>query len=129
MSSSNEKAKILLVDDDEFHLSIAEEMLKNDYIVITAQSGKKAIELLSKGLIPNIILLDVLMPEMDGWETLARIKAISCLHNASIAFLTSLKGGIAEERHAKELGADAFISKHISKEELIKKVEALLKHT
>ena len=125
MSNKKEKAKILLVDDDEIHLEIANEMLKDDYEIATAQSGKKALELLIKGYIPDIILLDVMMPGMSGWETLSRIKAISNLHNSPIAFVTSLEGAY-EEENAKKMGAAAFISKPLDRDILVKTIEALI---
>ena len=125
MSNKKEKAKILLIDDDEIHLAIANEMLKDEYEVSTAQSGKKAIELLVKGFVPDIIMLDVMMPDMSGWETLSRIKAISFLHNTPIAFVTSLHGA-CEEENARKMGASDFITKPLERDILIKKIEALL---
>jgi CheY-like chemotaxis protein len=64
--------KILLVDDDEIHLAIAEEMLKSKYEIITVTSGKAAVTKLLQGLTPDLILLDILMPNMDGWEIFNR---------------------------------------------------------
>jgi len=84
--------KILLVDDSDVHLLIAENILKTKYDVTTAKSGKEALALLSKGFLPNLILLDVLMPDMDGWEVYNKIKGISLLRNVPVAFLTSLDG-------------------------------------
>ena len=125
MQTVNKKAKILLIDDDEIHLEITEEMLKDVYEIFVAQSGRKAIELLAKGLAPNLILLDVMMPDMNGWETLSRIKAISFLHNSPIAFVTSLQGE-SEESQAKKVGAADFITKPFDRDDIIKRIEALI---
>ena len=128
MQNIKKKAKILLIDDDEIHLEITEEMLKDEYEISVAQSGRKAIELLAKGFIPNLILLDVMMPDMNGWETLSRIKAISFLHNAPIAFVTSLQGE-SEENQAKKMGAADFITKPFDRDSLITRIEALINKT
>ena len=128
MSNSREKPKILLIDDDEIHLEIANEMLKDEYEISIAQSGKKALDILVKGFVPDLILLDVMMPGMSGWETLNRIKAISYLHDSPIAFVTSLNG-TGEEENARKMGASDFISKPLDRDILVKKIEALIKKT
>ena len=128
MLNTKGKAKIFLVDDDEIHLAIANEMLKDEYEISTAKSGKNALDLLVKGYVPDVILLDVMMPEMSGWETLSRIKAISFLHNYPIAFVTSLHG-TCEEENARKMGAADFISKPLDRDILVKKIEALIAKT
>jgi len=118
-------AKILLVDDSDVHLLIAENILKTQYNVTTAKSGKEALALLSKGFLPNLILLDVLMPDMDGWEVYNKIKGISLLRNVPVAFLTSLDGA-KEKLYASRIGAADLITKPYSNEELLKRVESIL---
>jgi putative two-component system response regulator len=122
--------KILLVDDSDVHLMIAENILKEKYNVITAKSGKDALALLSKGgLVPNLILLDVLMPDMDGWEVYNKIKGISVLQNVPVAFLTSLDGE-KEKLYASRLGAADLITKPYESSALLKRVETMLaKHS
>ena len=117
--------KILIVDDNEVHLVIAENILKGKYEINTAKSGKDALALLSKGYIPSLILLDVLMPDMDGWETYNKIKGISLLRNVSIAFLTSLDGE-REKMYASRIGAADLITKPYDGEELKKRIENIL---
>jgi len=123
MNEANKK--LLIVDDNEVHLVIAENILKGKYDVTTAKSGKEALTLLSKGLIPNLILLDVLMPEMDGWETYNKIKGISLLRNVPIAFLTSLDG-VREKLYASRIGAADLITKPYEGDELISRIEKML---
>jgi len=95
--------KILIIDDNEVHLVIAGNILKDKYDVITAKSGKEALALLSRGLVPNAILLDVLMPELDGQETFNKIKGISLLRNVPISFLTYFEG-MKEKLYTSETG-------------------------
>ena len=118
--------KILLVDDSDVHLMIAENILKEKYNVTTAKSGKDALALLSKGkLVPNLILLDVLMPDMDGWEVYNKVKGISLLQNVPVAFLTSLDGE-KENLYATRLGAADLITKPYESSELLKRVETIM---
>jgi len=121
----NGMKKILIVDDNEVHLVIAENILKGKFDVTTAKSGKDALTLLSKGYMPNVILLDVLMPEMDGWETFNKIKGISLLKNVPIAFLTSLDG-VREKLYASRIGAADLISKPYEGPELLNRVEKMM---
>jgi len=125
MDANGETKKILIVDDNEVHLIIAENILKGKYEVITAKSGKETLLLLSKGLVPALILLDVLMPEMDGWETFNKIKGISLLRNVPIAFLTSLDG-VREKLYASRIGAADLITKPFEGEELIARIEKIM---
>jgi len=121
----NAMKKILIVDDNEVHLVIAENILKGKYEVTTAKSGKEALALLSKGYMPNAILLDVLMPEMDGWETYNKIKGISLLRSVPIAFLTSLDG-VREKLYASRIGAADLISKPYEAPELLSRIEKMM---
>ncbi|MCL2809489.1 MAG: response regulator [Treponema sp.] len=120
--------KILLVDDSDVHLLIAENILKAKYEITSAKSGKDALTLLSKGFVPNLILLDVLMPEMDGWETYNKIKGISLLRNVPIAFLTSLDG-VREKLYASRIGAADLITKPYEGADLLSRVEKMINKT
>ena len=119
--------KILLVDDSDVHLVIAVNILKDKYEIDTAKSGKEALGILSKGLVPDLILLDILMPEMDGWETFNKIKGISLLKDVPIAFLTSLDG-VREKLYASRIGANDLITKPYDGEDLLLRVEKLVKN-
>ena len=125
MSKMDKKKQLLLIDDNEVFLTVAQNMLKNDYEVVTRTSGKDAIELLYKKEFPDIILLDILMPKMDGWETFKRIKTIGFLINIPIVFITSLKDE-ESKKHAYELGANGYIRKPFEKEDLMEKLDAIL---
>jgi len=121
----DECRKILLVDDSEVHLVIAENILKEKFEVTTAKSGKEALTLLSKGLLPHVILLDILMPEMDGWETYNKIKGISLLRSVPIAFLTSLDG-VREKLYASRIGAADLITKPYEAADLLARIYKIL---
>jgi len=125
MPDANEKRKLLLIDDDEIHLAITGNMLKGEYEIISAKSGKEALGYLLKGVVPNLILLDIIMPNMDGWETYNRIRGISLLRDVPIAFLTSLDGK-EEAQQAQEMGAADFIPKSCEKNEFLTRVDAII---
>jgi len=123
-----EKRKILLVDDDEIQLSITEYMLMDNYEISTVKSGKEALELLRKGFVPSLILLDILMPGMDGWETYSNIRTIDSCHHVPILFFTSLDEA-REEKYAQEIGAVDYITKPFSKNDLLRRVQAIVETT
>jgi len=125
MAAINEKKKILVVDDDEVHILVAENILKNEYEVFTAKSGKEALDHLLHGLVPDLLLLDILMPDMDGWETFNRIKALSYLKDVPIVFLTSVSK-TTEEKRAFEIGADGYITKPYDKKELLDRIKKII---
>ena len=101
--------KILLIDDDEIYLLMAELCLKDEYDIYKTKSGDEALKLLCKNdFIPDLIMLDILMPKINGWEVFSKIKSISLLKDIPILFLTSLKGG---KEKAQELGAVDYITK------------------
>ena len=121
-----EKKKILFVDDDAIQHAIAENILKDEYKVFKAKSGSEALQYLySSEFVPNLILLDIMMPDMDGWEVFNRIRGISLLKKVPIAFLTALTES-SDEKRAFEIGADDFIKKPYEKEELLKRIKVIL---
>ena len=123
----NEKKKILLVDDDDIQLVTAELFLKDEYEIYKARSGDEAIKYLcSREFTPSLVLLDIIMPNMDGWEILKRIKVISFLKDIPIVFLTSVKGE-TEKNLAYEMGIADYITKPYNKVDLKSRIKELLK--
>jgi len=123
---SDEKKKILLVDDDEIQHVIVQNMLQDHFGITKAKSGDEALTYLyNSNFIPNLILLDILMPNMDGWEVFNRIRAISLLKNVPIAFFTSVNE-TSDEQRAFDIGADDFITKPYEKENLINRINKIL---
>jgi CheY-like chemotaxis protein/uncharacterized protein YoxC len=120
------KKKILVIDDDETVLAMTESSLNNDYNVTTVDSGKEALNLFMDGYIPHLVLLDLEMPEMGGWDTFARIRNISNLHQVPIAIYTTSNDQKDKDK-AYELGVFDYILKPLSKTELLERVSKLVK--
>ncbi|MGQ1787939.1 MULTISPECIES: response regulator transcription factor [unclassified Saccharicrinis] len=118
--------KVLLVDDEPDILEFVSYNLKKEgFQVITSQNGSEAIEIAKKEL-PQLIILDVMMPEMDGIETCEEIKRIPLLKNSIVAFLTARSEDYSQIA-GFDAGADDYISKPIKPKVLISRVKALLK--
>ncbi|MEY4875444.1 MAG: hypothetical protein RL708_593, partial [Bacteroidota bacterium] len=121
-------AKILVVDDEIDILDfIAYNLIKEGHEVITGKNGNEAIELAKKHL-PQLILLDIMMPEKTGIEACEKIKKIPELKNTLIAFLTALDDEQSELK-GFEVGADEYISKPIKPKLLLSRVNALLRRS
>ena len=127
---ANEKKKILLVYDDDIHLTTAELFLRDEYDIYKAISGEDALKCLNNNeFIPNLIMLDILMPDMNGWEVYSKVRAINSFKNVPIVFLTSVQGE-AEKKKAREIGAADYIVKPFNLTDLKKRItEALQKKT
>ena len=103
------RLKILVVDDTKTNIDVLEGILSNDYDVCVALNGKKAIELTEK-IRPDLILLDVMMPEMDGYETLRIMREKNILQGIPVIFLTA-KADSKSEQIGLDLGAVDYITK------------------
>jgi len=122
----NSRKVVLLVDDDDMHLTVTEMSLKDEYDVYKVESGAKALELLSKKqIVPEIILLDILMPEMDGWVVFDKINDIAALKFTPVMFFSSLNDDEAKEK-AYALGAFDYVTKPCPREVLRERVKATL---
>jgi methyl-accepting chemotaxis protein len=126
VESGNEKKKVIVVDDEQTVLTLTKGTLENDYDVTTVSSGKQALDLFFQGYVPNLVLLDLSMPEMGGWDTFIRIRDLSKLHKTPIAIYTA-SDDPKDKAKARELGAVDYIQKPIKKTELLEKVAKLTK--
>jgi len=126
IETGNEKKKIIVIDDEEPIRVMTKGMLGNDYDVSTVKSGKEALDLFLDGFVPNVVLLDLSMPEMDGWDTYNRIRDISKLHKTPIAIFTS-SDDPKDRAKAQEMGAVDYIHKPIKKAELLEKMAKIIK--
>jgi len=126
VETGNEKKKIIVIDDDEPILAMARGMLVKKYDVNAVKSGKLALQLFYQGYVPDLVLLDLTMPDMGGWETAEKIREISNIHKVPIAIFTSSED-IDDKAYAERIGAVDFIKKPINKNELLDRVEKLLK--
>ena len=121
-----ENYKVLLVDDEPDILDfISYNMKKEGFQVLTATNGQEAIGI-AQAEVPELIILDVMMPEMDGIETCEEIKKIPALKNSIVAFLTA-RGEDYSQIAGFEAGADDYITKPIKPKVLISRAKALLK--
>ncbi len=117
---------ILIVDDEEDILEFLEYNLKKeDFNVYVASSGRKAIAIAQK-VSPDLIILDVMMPELDGIETCKELRDLPGLKNTLIAFLTARNEDYSQIA-GFDAGADDFINKPIKPRVLISRIKALLR--
>ena len=123
--NTDAKQKVLVVDDEASIRRILETRLKMaGYDVVTAEDGEEAIELFNKTN-PDIVILDVMMPKMDGYGVTREIRRVS---DIPIIILTAL-GDVSERITGLELGADDYVIKPFSPKELEARVKAVLRRT
>ncbi|MFN8242642.1 MAG: response regulator [Ferruginibacter sp.] len=117
--------KILVVDDDPYILlSLEFLMRKNGFDVMVARNGTEALDLLEKQ-VPDLVLLDIMMPDVDGYEICRHIKKSAKLKAIKVVFI-SAKSKESDIRKSYELGASLYITKPFSTRELLKQVKELL---
>ncbi len=118
--------KILAIDDEKDILLLLKYNLeKEGYFVETAKSGKEGIEI-AKKFVPNLILLDIMMPKLDGIETCIKLRSIETLHSSYIIFLTARVEEYSEVA-AFDAGADDYITKPIKPRALISRINSFFK--
>ncbi|HIR13157.1 MAG TPA: response regulator transcription factor [Candidatus Choladousia intestinavium] len=121
-----EKYKILVVDDESRMRKLVRDFLvKKDFEVIEAGDGAEALDLFFEDKDISLVILDVMMPKMDGWQVCREIRAYS---KVPIIMLTA-KGEERDELLGFELGVDEYISKPFSPKILVARVEAILRRT
>jgi len=123
----DKKLKIFLIDDDDINLTTAELFLKDEYEIRKSQVGQEALDCIkSNEFVPDIILLDVVMPTMSGWEVYRKVREISYMKNVPIAFVTSLVEE-EEKKKAHKLGAADYIIKPFNMTELKGRIKEIIK--
>jgi DNA-binding response OmpR family regulator len=121
----NDPKKILVVDDDPYILlSLEFLMKKNGFEVVVARNGTEALELAEKQ-IPDLILLDIMMPDVDGYAICRHIKSQRRLKHAKVVFM-SAKSRDADIQKGYDLGASLYVTKPFSTRQLLKQVQELL---
>lgn len=111
--NQDQKQIVLVVDDTPENLAVITNLLKNLYTVKIATSGKKALQIALSADQPDLILLDIMMPEMDGYETCRHLKENTETRDIPVIFLTA-KSEMEDELQGFELGAVDYIMKPIS---------------
>jgi DNA-binding response OmpR family regulator len=119
------KHKILVVDDDPYILMSLEFLMKKSgYEVHVARNGTEALDIIARQ-IPDLILLDIMMPDVDGYAICERVKKSADWKHIKIVFL-SAKTREADIKKGYDLGASLYVSKPFSTKELVKSVKELL---
>ncbi len=120
-----EEPRILVVDDDPYILMSLEFLMKkNGFNVLVARNGQEAMQIV-KEFVPDIVLLDIMMPDVDGYEICRYIKSTKKLVNSKVVFL-SAKSTDADVQKGYDLGASLYISKPFSTRTIVKQLKELL---
>jgi sigma-B regulation protein RsbU (phosphoserine phosphatase) len=125
----SKEQKILVVDDEPINIDVLTGVLKSQYALLVAKSGEHAIRVANSGK-PDLILLDIMMPEMDGYEVCRRLKTDEATRDIPVIFITAMKE-IEDEAKGLQIGAVDYITKPISPAILMARVQAqlsLVKH-
>jgi methyl-accepting chemotaxis protein len=126
VETGDEKKKVIVIDDEETTLTLTKAVLGDEYDVSTVSSGHDALNLFFQGYTPNLVLLDLNMPDMHGWDTYIRIRDITKLHKTPIAIYTTSEDQ-KDMARAQELGAVDYIKKPCKKDELLSRVSRIAK--
>lgn len=125
----NKEIRILAIDDNHDNLITIKALVIEAFpyaAIFTALSGSEGLDLASK-VNPDVVLLDVVMPEMDGFEVCHKLKEDVELCDVPVVFVTALKGDKESRIRGLEAGADAFLAKPIDQSELIAQIKAMVK--
>ena len=121
-----QRATILVVDDTADNLKLMSGLLKDYYKVKIANNGKKALAIAALDTRPDLILLDIMMPEMDGYEVCRQLKRDPMTRDIPVIFLTA-KAEVEDEEMGLRLGAVDYVIKPISPPIVLARVETHLK--
>lgn len=119
------KRKILIVDDEpNIVMTLEYTFKKKDFEVFIARDGSEALQILENN-VPDVVLLDIMMPNVDGYQTLKRIKANDSLKNTKVVFLTA-KNKASDIEKGLKLGADKYLTKPFSVKKIVLEIHELL---
>jgi sigma-B regulation protein RsbU (phosphoserine phosphatase) len=110
---AEEREKILVVDDERLNINVLVDLLKPNYKMMAAKNGEQALKAVKIDNPPDLILLDIMMPEMDGYEVCRRLKADETTRDIPVIFITAM-AETSDETKGLELGAVDYLSKPIS---------------
>jgi two-component system, OmpR family, response regulator VicR len=119
--------KIMVVDDEPDVVDLVKLVLESDgFDVVTAYSGKEALDKIVQEM-PDLVLLDIMMPQMDGWEVYSRIKAHPMTKDIPVAMLTAKSQSIDKMIGLHVVKVDDYITKPFGRSELLERVKRILK--
>jgi CheY-like chemotaxis protein len=118
------RKKILVVDDTELNRDLVVQLLEDEYDIIIAENGEEAVQKTDAER-PDLILMDLGMPVMDGWEATKRLKANDALKHIPVIAVTS-HAMVGDEIEARKAGCDDYLPKPIDEDLLIKKIKKYL---
>jgi len=122
---ANTQARVLVVDDEVYILHILDFILGAEhYDVVTATNGEQALQRVREDK-PDLIILDIMMPKLDGYETCRIIKSDDATKHIPVILLTA-KGRDIDQKLGKEVGASDYITKPFSPTKLIERVQSIL---
>jgi len=119
-----DKKKILIADDETGIRLTLGRILDKDYVVLEAANGEEAVEI-AKGQNPDLILMDLIMPKMDGYAACSQIKADEATKGIPVVILTAI-GNELNKKFATEMGAEGYINKPFNIQELMDVITPLL---
>jgi len=119
-----DKQKILIADDEPGVRSIVSRILEEEYIVIEAADGEEAMDIVKEQR-PDLVLLDLMMPKMDGYAACSRIKSDRATKGIKVVILTAI-GHVLNKKYAEEMGADGYVTKPFTRESLMEEMRRLL---
>lgn len=121
----SKKQKILVVDDEPLNISVVVEILEQEYDLLVATNGEKSLQIVFSDIKPDLILLDIMMPGMDGFEVIQRIKENPVIQDIPIIFLTAKQENESIVR-GFNLGAVDYVAKPFQREELLVRIKNTL---
>ncbi len=116
--------KILIVDDEDMNVELFVQLLEDDYKLLIARDGQQGLEMAQQDM-PDLILMDMAMPVMDGWEATRRIKSDQELRNIPVIGVSS-HAMVGDAEKAMEAGCDAYLTKPVDEDELFNKLKEYL---
>ena len=122
---TEKRKRILVVDDEPQNITVMREILKSDYTVMAATDGARALSLAQSASPPDLIMLDVMMPGIDGYETLRRLRANARTAALPVVLVTA-KGEIDDKMTGYKLGSSDYITKPVDSSFVLSVVHRLL---
>lgn len=116
---------ILVVDDEPGNIDLIKNVLQDSYKIKAAITGSKALAAAAKQPLPDLILLDIMMPEMDGYQACRELKANPATRAIPVVFL-SAKVSMDEQRRGMEMGAIAYLTKPVDPQSLLDTIDTVL---